>query len=617
MKERVLSGRRITENAGLSREAARWKVQAGLCFAALVTACSGTQPSTIDETFALADGQDAFAGTSSVQLLSRTEQAAYAADRAYLRGLAKRGVPMSINHADPRQHRFAIARMKMAGKTHANSPELFRLLDGLPAKHMALGLLPGQMQAQAVNDGTLASQHALRATVKTPTQGVVASGSLASRKDPLSYGYIDCSVYDGNGNALGDPSFVEIFGNMVSAIPTCTGDLEFAEVQSLEGDSFMTENLSNSSLVNQSYILGNVISLDAAQPTLGLPTVEHPVEQTGDGFIDICLQRGDGSCDYNNLGMLKLQIPLKGSISLSNGTFDPIKIGQYQRGVDSGSKIYVTLSSTRGGGCTLPPFAMTTFWNNITFTSTKLSWDLYSAMTAWPQFSSDCQLIQDRVDLTMDLNLPFNSSAFSGTLPVQISTAGAAPVAPNYRIATPIRLRNSCLAAGTRITTTGKAAQNIEDIHIGDRVSNPFTTALTVADVTVGTERTPMVQIVDSLGHELMMTEMHPLAVVDRGFVAARYLKVGDRVRTQDGTSELVSVSRKSYSGQVYNLRIGNAEEARSLEVDQTVMYANGFLVGDVQVQDKYQYMDLRDRAANDKLAVRWRTDYETSLRRK
>ncbi|HMG56529.1 MAG TPA: hypothetical protein VK601_23680, partial [Kofleriaceae bacterium] len=151
---------------------------------------------------------------------------------------------------------------------------------------------------------------------------------------------------------------------------------------------------------------------------------------------------------------------------------------------------------------------------------------------------------------------------------------------------------------------------------IGDSVADPFANQLTVADVTVGTESTPMVQIVDDHGRELLMTEMHPIAVVDRGFVAARYLKIGDRVRTQDGTSQLVAVTRKGYGGRVYNLRVGNVEQARSLGVDQTVMYANGFLVGDVQVQDKYQYMDLRDRAANDRLAVRWRTDYLTSQRR-
>jgi hypothetical protein len=260
---------------------------------------------------------------------------------------------------------------------------------------------------------------------------------------------------------------------------------------------------------------------------------------------------------------------------------------------------------------------MTNFWNNITFTPTQLNWDLYSDVARWPQFSSDCALVQDRVDLTMELNLPFKSSAFDGTLPVEITTTGGPPTVPNYLITTPIRLRNSCLAAGTLIALPGSMAQKrIEDLGIGESVLNPYANQLTVADVTKGTESTPMVLIVDNRGRDLLMTEMHPVSVVGRGFVAAKYLKVGDRVDTQEGPSELVSVSRKRYDGKVYNLRVGNAQEALALGVDQTVMYANGFLVGDAQIQDKYQSMDLHAGATNDKLSVRWREDYLSSQRR-
>ena len=593
---------------------ARVSMRSWVCAALVIGGCGSDPTAVTEQTFPLADGQDAFTGTGSRKLLSKAELAAYVSDRGYIRHLAKPGVAMTINHADPQQHRFALARMKLAGKTPENSPELFKLMDGLPSKHAARGLVAGQMLAQATAvEGGLESQHMMRATVKTPTVGRAASGSLASRKDALSYGYVDCSVYDGNGNALGDPTFIEIYGNMTAAFPTCDGDLSLAQVPSLQGDSFLVENPLNTDEMNQSYIVGRVISLDAAQPTLSTPTITHPFDITNNGTINLCLERSNSDCDYNNLGTLKLDIPLQGSITIANATFDPVKIGQYQRGQDSGSQIYVTLSSTHGGGCTLPAFGMTNFWNNITFTATQLNWDLYSDLAKWPQFSTDCHLVQDRVELTMDLNLPYTTSSFSGTLPVEITTTGGAPTAPNYHIATPIRVTNSCLAAGTRIATAGGEARKIEDLHIGDTVVNPYAAQLTVADTTVGTESTPMVKIVDSRGHELLMTEMHPLSVVDRGMIAAKHLKVGDRVNTEDGPSELVGVTRQSYGGQVYNLKVGNAKEALALGVDQSVMYANGFLVGDVQIQDKYQFMDLRTHSANDKLSVRWQQDYQTS----
>src|SRR5262249_24129663 len=109
---------------------------------------------------------------------------------------------------------------------------------------------------------------------------------------------------------------------------------------------------------------------------------------------------------------------------------------------------------------------------------------------------------------------------------------------------------------------------------------------------------------------------MHPLYVVDRGIVAAKHLRVGDEVKTIDGSSKLVRISRESYGGKVHNLRVGSPTETRALGPDQTAMYANGFLVGDVQIQAKYQVMDLRAQATTTRLPVRWRTDFQSSASR-
>ena len=93
-----------------------------------------------------------------------------------------------------------------------------------------------------------------------------------------------------------------------------------------------------------------------------------------------------------------------------------------------------------------------------------------------------------------------------------------------------------------------------------------------------------------------------------------------DRVKTDDGSSALISVTRESYTGKVYNLKVGNAEEAQSLGVDQTTMFANGFLVGDAQIQTKLDFAErqtLGAAAHRDRLPATWRTDYQTSLARK
>jgi hypothetical protein len=90
-------------------------------------------------------------------------------------------------------------------------------------------------------------------------------------------------------------------------------------------------------------------------------------------------------------------------------------------------------------------------------------------------------------------------------------------------------------------------------------------------------------------------------------------------VRTDAGPSRLIRVTREAYGGKVYNLKLGNHDEAMKLGADQTAMYANGFLVGDAQIQDRYQTMEteqLLPTKSDGKLSSRWRRDYQQSLDR-
>ena len=131
---------------------------------------------------------------------------------------------------------------------------------------------------------------------------------------------------------------------------------------------------------------------------------------------------------------------------------------------------------------------------------------------------------------------------------------------------------------------------------MGDLVSSPYDQSdfnLQVADRILGTERSPMVRIEDERGRSLLLTENHPIDVVGRGMVLAKHLKAGDKVTTKDGPSALVSVDRKEYTGTVYNLKVGSRSEMQTLAKDQTTMYANGFLVGDAQVQGDYESAEL------------------------
>ncbi|MFY0576705.1 hypothetical protein ACN28S_22335 [Cystobacter fuscus] len=88
---------------------------------------------------------------------------------------------------------------------------------------------------------------------------------------------------------------------------------------------------------------------------------------------------------------------------------------------------------------------------------------------------------------------------------------------------------------------------------------------------------------------------------------------------TRTGPSKLVSVTREAYTGKVYNLKVGADAERLTLAPDQTVVYANGFMVGDGQIQSKYEALAI-DRTEGDVLArlpSRWHRDYLLSTQRK
>ena len=183
----------------------------------------------------------------------------------------------------------------------------------------------------------------------------------------------------------------------------------------------------------------------------------------------------------------------------------------------------------------------------------------------------------------------------------------------------PTTFTNSCLAEGTQIETASGESSAIEGLKAGDHVSNPYRSSLTIMDTAVGSETAPMVRIRDEGKRTLLLTETHPIQVVARGMVQAKALRQGDVVMTRTGPSKLVSVTREAYTGKVYNLKVGADAEKLALGVDQTAVYANGFLVGDGQIQSKYEAVAM-ERPEGDVLArlpSRWHRDYLLSTQRK
>ncbi|MFT3769005.1 MAG: hypothetical protein QM820_26490 [Minicystis sp.] len=611
----------------------------------MAAACSHSAGTDADADDEISGDDASFTGSGTVENLTQAERATYKSDWAYVNRMAPRDTSVVLNHADERQHRFVEMRLKAAGKTRGNAPELFKRIDETRAKHVAMGLKAGQFVptphgelARSVDPGRVTQHYMSSVSILTNTsaQGI----SLGSNVGNLTYGYIDSGVWDSDGTPLGDMNYAEVYTNMPYKAVASNGNLALTSLNNFLADSM---------LVTDSPTLGHLERYTAKDlpPRSGsgfiqwnAPVIQAPVDQNNDGCYSICLNRTwTNDCDVDLTGTQQaLKIPIKGFITIASGSqssyrIDTAKVAQFVAGNamdtngyhDDGGSISAVLK-TDGGGCgivgSLYAYNMQKFWSKVTLTDAAgsststnpkvtMSWDLTGVDAA--EFNSACRLVQDGLQLDVSLKLPYvHTNGTTGIYPLSLSSN---PSSQNStRLISCIKETNSCLASGTQIEMADGAMKPIETIHDGDRVLTPNAKGdlqLTISDTAKGIETVPMVRIEDERGHSLLMTEMHPIQVVGRGMVMAKYLQKGDVVETKEGPSHLVKVARESYDGAVHNLKVGNAAEVQSLGQDQTVVYANGFLVGDGQIQSKYESLEQQAKAHPARVSVpaRWRTD--------
>jgi hypothetical protein len=567
--------------------------------------------------------RSSFSGAARPDALSPDELKTYLEDRWYVRGRVQPDVATSLDYADPRVFRFVLARLKMAGKTPQTAPRLFALVHQRRAE-----LLNKRTEVSEVSSAsTRKNQHFMNSSnFLSENSPFMEANAMVTHPNGAYYLYVDSAAWDNNGEPLGAMGFGEVYGGAV-ARSAAIGDISKTSALDYEVDSY---SLTDSSAgLRESYTLRE--NNKKCQLDLSTLVINDPVNKTGGQCVDICLNRTwTGDCDYDLTGTPQaLKIPLQGSVRISdnnpNCVFDQVKLDDYKNGVTPGGFIKVVLANV-GGGCDVVNgdslyTPMQNFWQNtlITDGGKTLSWSLTGTKAA--EFDSSCRQVQDQLELTMALNIPLKQGGVAlPPRPIVVSNDPDSQ-ATDYQLPC-MTMTNSCLAAGTNIQLADGRAVPIESIQAGDKTFNPFNpdaTSLTVVDTAKGFENVPMVRIKDKVGRSLLMTEMHPIATVDRGMVQARKLQVGDKVQTRTGPSTLVSVTRESFSGKVHNLKVGSDEESLKLGVDQTVVYANGFLVGDGQIQQKYESIAQTASAKSDvrkRLPKSWRRDYVKSATR-
>ncbi len=584
-------------------------------------------------------------GIGSSDKLTAAEWTTYVANQQYIHSMVKPDTRVRLNMADPKQYEFAISRLKLSGKTADNSPYLFERIEARRQKHLAQGLKPGSFAEpiKTQSEADISEKHRIESASFGALNGgatvndLSASGTSTFPGGSL-YTWVDISVTTTSGQQIAPFAYSEEFEPPpdrelgARVIAATHGNPAVSNVKRYAVSSFKYEDNPEEFTDSYTYTeVGKVQPLStAAIPFIIGPTTAAPIDTNGDAKISVCMDRlWTNDCDYLLHGAAQsVQVPLKGSVTLPNPfIFDQLKILQIQNDLRNNrpnpyAGTMTLVLANVGGGCDVTDgnalqMKMLRFWNQVSLsgTNTVFSWDLTGANAAF--FDDGCRQVQDSAVLTANIKVPVLDNAGSSSDVDFTITSDAAVPRPDIKL-TRITLTNSCLAEGTKVQLGQGKSAVVESLKIGQEVFNPYDlqdSALTIMDTAVGVEPSPMVKITDEQGRTLMMTQMHPIATPDRGMVQARALKVGDLVMTKAGASKLTAVTREAYSGKVYNLKLGTQAEMAKLVDDQTILYANGFVVGDGQIQSKYESLSMRPEAKP--VADQWRRDFELSKQAK
>ncbi|HLL05948.1 MAG TPA: Hint domain-containing protein [Myxococcaceae bacterium] len=500
------------------------------------------------------------------------------------------GGTLKLDLSDEVQYRFLRGRMAATGKTPERYPQFFATLEKLRSRHQEQ-----KSQVSAFADAA-PRDHLVGDFVVLPGGTTFEATAFATIQGGADYNFVDVVVWnEDQTQQLSDYGWGEVFGDGRKLKARATGPMPF-----VGDDVFIVDsvNLISKGGVDEVYMTSQSVK----PPPGGI--VFHPKDSNKDGIVTICLDRNYGDCDYPMVGFRQVQIPLKGSITF------PFRVTQ----ILNTAQTHVKLVEESGGPREM---AFGPFSNFLTINPNDPRQVLWDVPQSKGIFNGILFRPYEDVDFFLSIQVVMQRPSGPTTVTSKISSVRSAttpgmPSVPKHQIV------YSCLAKGTQILMADGKTANIEKIAKGSKVvTDSSGVALSVADISVGIERIPMVRIQDDAGHELLMTRSHPVLTPDRGVVWAEELNVGSKVLTRSGTRTLVTVKRELYHDQVYNLKLDTSTLAQKSFPAGSSMYANGFLVGDLGLQKAHEFKNREDRTADvlRRLPSRWHKDYQSSLK--
>ncbi|MCE9671820.1 Hint domain-containing protein [Myxococcus stipitatus] len=562
---------------------------------------------------------------------------------------------VDLDLSDDGDWRFLVGRLTSAGKSERNAPELFRRIGFM--RERALARRAAGEQPAALVEGAWCNHF-----LKYGQDPITANGYTTffpvvevACKDGADYVYADLVNYDTNvaetssvmvssasGEEYGDG---RAFDDVQAPATIATGKGRVLRMESLL--------MALGETVDQtSYLVERAAAVDAPP---GM-TFSHPrkvLVGAAQAEIYACQLRGGADCDYSVAGYQNgnlLPYPpaptgVAASYATTPGVLNPADYWLFNAPYNY-QNLYVPIRGVLNAGAE----------NNFQCVLSKVDRARIQLITQDTArscvYANQADFIaslplganQTPLNVLTNMNWLFNttgngpSAASCGTdtiinemtrfsititgkvkcngveLPLfVVYPKGGSGIPPN------IFFRNSCMASGTQVKLADGRVVPVQDVKLGDKVlADARGTALTVTDISRGNEVAPMLRLRDDAGHDATLTQMHPVIMSTGQVVAAKDLRVRDQVRTEQGVRTLTSISKVSPEGQrVYNLALGTDQELLAVNKNGRTLFAGGFLVGDLRMQDALTLPEREQVSILQRLPKAWHQDFRNGLQPK
>lgn len=484
---------------------------------------------------------------------------------------------MGLDVRDSLQKKFVDARLRFVGKNPENSPNLFARLEKNSTREIATGVAALGPTANA-DAGVEADCDSPLSVVQDPNDPMRWEARvITSCFSGSDYSYVDLFWWNSDTGDIVAYDFSEDFTDPRDLVLDI-----FAQAADI-GVTLHVDSMTINSRGAQDRYAFDALIQERPDVLAARDTITHPRDGNRDGTVISCLDRGGADCDYLFTGTGgDVRLPVSMSFRFPGNVTSILNATAQVHMKDDGG----VCKTNDISGITSAAGAVVTINSN----GTPLS------------FGTRCVYNQTNVRFWVKLVVA-NSRG-------DVYSMFWANDRTNDPARFNLMFRWSCLAEGSAITMADGTKKSIENIRLGDAVFSEVTgRALKVVDITKGGESAPMVEVTDTLGRTVMVTEGHPF-FDDSGFaVRADSLRVGARVETADGLTAIARIDRKPYGGMVYNLKLGTDEEAAASDVRKTHMFANGYRVGDARSQWALE-LSRRELAQVDAPKAEWTSDY-------